>query len=69
MLVAGGALPPRDEELARAEQWLAGLLASMTVPEHRRLIRAFATWQVIMRLRRTSRPGGARGPTPPAPGT
>ena len=29
----------------------------MTVPEHRRLVRAFATWQVIMRLRRAS---GAR---------
>ena len=55
MLVAGAVLPPRDEELARAEQWLAALLASMTVPEHRRLVRAFATWQVIMRLRRTSR--------------
>ena len=54
MLVAGGVLPPRDEELARAEQWLAGLLASMTVPEHRRLVRAFATWQVMTRLRRTS---------------
>ena len=48
-------LPPRDEELARAEQWLAGLLASMTVPEHRRLVRAYATWQVILRLRRSSR--------------
>jgi hypothetical protein len=54
ILVAGGALPSRDEELARAEQWLAGLLASMTVPEHRRLIRAFATWQVMPRLRRAS---------------
>jgi hypothetical protein len=54
MLVAGAVLPPRDEELARAEQWLAGLLASMTVPEHRRLVRAFATWQVMPRLRRTS---------------
>ena len=54
MLVAGGVLPPRDEELARAEQWLAGLLASITVPEHRRLVRAFATWQVMARLRRTS---------------
>lgn len=54
MLVAGGVLPPRDEELARAEQWLAALLASMTVPEHRRLVRAFATWQVIRQLRRAS---------------
>ena len=55
MLVAGAVLPPRDEELARAEQWLAALLASMTVPEHRRLVRAFATWQVIRQLRRASR--------------
>jgi hypothetical protein len=54
MLVAGGVLPPRDEELARTERWLAGLLASMTVPEHRRLVRAFATWQVMPRLRRSS---------------
>ena len=54
MLVAGAVPPPRDEELARAEQWLARLLASMTVPEHRRLVRAFATWQVMPRLRRTS---------------
>ena len=69
MLVAGGVLPPRDEELARAEQWLAGLLASMTVPEHRRLVRAFATWQVIIGRAAPPRPGGVRGPTPPAPGT
>ena len=55
MLVVGAVLPPRDEELARAEQWLAGLLASMTVPEHRRLVRAFAAWQVMPRLRRSSR--------------
>jgi hypothetical protein len=54
MLVAGAVLPPRDEELTRTEQWLAGLLASMTVPEHRRLVRAFATWQVMPRLRRSS---------------
>jgi hypothetical protein len=32
MLIAGGVLPPRDEELARTEQWLAALLASIDVP-------------------------------------
>jgi hypothetical protein len=54
MLTAGGVLPPRDEELARAEQWLITLLAGIGIPEHRRFVHAFATWQVMRRLRRTS---------------
>ena len=54
MLTVGGVLPPRDEELTRAEQWLAGLLESLDAPEHRRLVRAFATWQVMRRLRRNA---------------
>ena len=59
MLIAGGVLPPRDEELARTEQWLAALLASIDVPGHRRLVHAFATWHVMRRLRRAA---GARPP-------
>ena len=51
VLTAGGVLNPRDEELARAEQWLACLLESLDSPEHRRLVRSFATWQVMRRLR------------------
>ena len=54
MLVTGGVLAPRDEELARTEQWLAALLASIEPAEHRRLVRAFATWDVMRRLRRTA---------------
>jgi hypothetical protein len=54
MLTAGGVLPLRDEELTRAEQWLAGLLESLPSPERRRLVRAFATWQVMRRLRRNA---------------
>jgi hypothetical protein len=54
VLTAGGVLAPRDEELTRAEQWLAGLLESLDSPEHRRLVRAFATWQVMRRLRRNA---------------
>jgi hypothetical protein len=54
VLTAGGALPPRDEELTRAEQWLAGLLESLPSPGRRRLVRAFATWQVMRRLRRNA---------------
>ena len=54
MLIAGGVLPPRDEQLARTEQWLADLLASLTIPEHRRLVHTFATWRVMRRLRRSA---------------
>jgi hypothetical protein len=52
MLVAGGALAHRDEELARTERWLDTLLAAIEPPEQRRLVQAFATWRVMRRLRR-----------------
>lgn len=60
MLIGGGVLPPRDEELARTEQWLTTLLASITVPEHRRVVHAFATWHVMRRLRHAA--GSSRRP-------
>jgi hypothetical protein len=60
MLIVGGVLPPRDEELARTEQWLAALLATIEVPGHRQLVHAFATWHVMRRLRRTA--GTSRRP-------
>ena len=60
VLIAGGVLPTRDEELARAEKWLAGLLAAITDPAQRRLVRSFATWHVMRRLRKTA--AARRGP-------
>lgn len=54
MLTAGGALPPRDEGLARAGRWLEEILAAIGVPADRRLVRAYATWQVMRRLRASS---------------
>ncbi|MCA1674301.1 MAG: hypothetical protein LC799_19640, partial [Actinobacteria bacterium] len=55
MLVAGGVLDPRDEELARLELWLPALLTSLLEePEHRRLVHTFATWRVLRRLRRSA---------------
>ena len=51
MLTAGGVLPPRDEELARTGQWLAGILQAAEPDAARRLVRAYATWQVMRRLR------------------
>jgi hypothetical protein len=60
MLTAGGALPPRDEELAHAGQWLAAVLETIEPAADRRLVQAYATWQVMRRLRasaaRTARP-------------
>jgi len=51
ILTAGGVLPPRDEELARTGQWLADVLQAVRPDAARRLIRAYATWQVMRRLR------------------
>jgi len=54
ILVAGGVLAPRDEELARTERWLTERLAGIDKAEHRRLVQAFATWRVMRRLRRNA---------------
>ena len=50
-LVAGGVLPPRDEELARTGQWLTSVLAAIEPAAGRRLVQAYATWHVMRRLR------------------
>jgi hypothetical protein len=65
MLTAAGALPPRDESLARAGQWLAETLEAIGPAADRRLVQAYATWQVMRRLR-ASAAGAARPRTPTA---
>jgi hypothetical protein len=57
MLVAGGVLPPRDEQLTRTERWLTELVCSLQVPAHRRLVQTFGAWRVMRRLRRTAEAG------------
>jgi hypothetical protein len=52
VLVANAALPPRDEDLARTEGWLTDLLNRIERPQDRRLVKAYATWRVMRRLRR-----------------
>ena len=60
MLVAGGLLPPRDEELVRAGHKLNDMIESVQPAAARRIARAYATWQVMRRLRasagRSARP-------------
>jgi len=62
MLTASGALPPRDEGLARAGQWLDEILDGMSPAAGRRIVQAYATWQVMRRLRAGS---PSRGPLTP----
>ncbi|MHB1063073.1 MAG: hypothetical protein ACYC1Z_01025 [Georgenia sp.] len=52
VLVMADVLPARDEPLARIEAWVADVLADVQDGEHRRLLQAYATWQVLRRLRR-----------------
>ncbi len=54
VLVASGALPARDEALARLESWLSSTLLADLTTEHRGLLQAYASWRVLRRLRRRS---------------
>lgn len=63
LLVTSGALPERDRHLARLEAALEDLLAAAH-PEDRQLLRTYATWRLLNRLRRNadqrrSNPGAA----------
>ena len=51
LLMACGVLPAMDKQICSFERWLAGHLAEITDPEHAQLIRRFATWEVLPRLR------------------
>jgi hypothetical protein len=52
MLVAHGALPARDEAVARLERWIDDTLASVDRSDDAGLLRRFATWHVLRSLRR-----------------
>ncbi|MFN2569681.1 MAG: hypothetical protein ABR564_08805 [Candidatus Dormibacteria bacterium] len=59
MLVVAGILPPRDEEMARLERWLAEQLGGIPVLEDRQVVDAYAKWYVLRRIRqRAERNGG-----------
>ncbi len=57
LLVACGALPQRNPHLARLEQAVDMLVAGVNDDHDRRLLRSFATWQVLRRLRRLAQHG------------
>lgn len=63
MLTVSGALPARDEELARTGKWLYELIATISPAPDQKLIQSYATWHVMRRLRASA----ARGTRPRTP--
>jgi hypothetical protein len=52
VLAATGALPARDEHLARLEHWITRTIAQRPDPEQQQLLHRYAVWHVLRRLRR-----------------
>ncbi|MCX4569433.1 hypothetical protein OOK48_24160 [Streptomyces viridodiastaticus] len=53
-LVAAGVLPARDERFAALERWIASATEAVPDDGERKLVRRFATWHHLRRLRRES---------------
>ncbi|MEV7393399.1 hypothetical protein [Streptomyces sp. NPDC091215] len=51
-LVAGGALPERDEHLATLDRWLSRTYARVPHADDQRQVRSYITWTHLRRLRR-----------------
>jgi hypothetical protein len=51
VLVATGTLPPRDEQVARLERFIGDVLATRSDPDQRQILRRYAVWHLLRRLR------------------
>ncbi|MFI1401060.1 site-specific integrase [Streptomyces sp. NPDC020681] len=51
VLVATGALPPRDERLVALENWITATLQNRTDLDERRILHGYAVWHHLRRLR------------------
>jgi hypothetical protein len=57
VLVATGALPPRDEQMARLERWITITIADRDDRGERELLHRYAVWHLLRRLRRRTGAG------------
>ena len=55
VLVAVGALPARDEQMTRLENWITATITVREDADERQLLHRYATWHVLRRLRRRVR--------------
>ncbi len=51
VLVATGALPPRDEHMARLERWITRVIADRDDPDEQQMLHRYAVWHLLRRLR------------------
>ena len=51
ILIAAGILPTRDEHLLRLEHWVDAAIAERADPDERHLLRRYALWHMLRRLR------------------
>lgn len=51
LLMACNVLPTVDKQICSFEQWLIGHLADIEDPDHAQIVRRFARWEVLARLR------------------
>ncbi|MEU9671097.1 hypothetical protein AB0E25_37180 [Streptomyces bobili] len=54
LLMSCGTLPAVDKQICSFERWLIGHLTSLSDPDQIQVIRRFATWEVLQRLRTSS---------------
>jgi hypothetical protein len=55
VLVATGALPPRDEQMARLDRWVTATIAARSDSEERQLLQRYGLWHLMRRLRRRNK--------------
>lgn len=53
-LITAGTLPARDDHLATLEQWITTTLGAVDDEHERQLLRRYATWHHLRRLRRSA---------------
>jgi hypothetical protein len=62
LLMNCGILPKIDKQVCSLERWLIGHLAAIPDPEHARIVKRYAAWEVLPRMRER----GERKPITPA---
>ena len=55
VLVATGALPERDEQMAKLEHWVSATIQARADPDERKVLQHYAIWHLLRRLRRRTK--------------
>jgi hypothetical protein len=55
ILIAAGILPARDEHMVRLEHWVDATIAERADPDEQHLLRRYALWHMLRRLRQRTR--------------